>query len=63
MSDTNNSGDRGGGATPWLAFLVGGLLVIVAVIGYFVYTGGQSKQVDVNIKAPEISVPAPTSGS
>jgi hypothetical protein len=53
--------NSGSGATPWLAFLVGGLLVVVAVIAYFVYSGGApapSKSVDVNIKAPEVSVPA-----
>ena len=47
-----------GGATPWLAFIVGGLLVLVLVIGYFVYSGGgmptPSKSVDVSIKAPSL---------
>lgn len=28
-------------STPWLAFLVGGLLVAVAIIGYVVYAGGR----------------------
>jgi hypothetical protein len=50
------------GTTPWLAFLVGGLIVAVAVIGYFVYAGGGSRptmpesvDVDVNLpKAPQI---------
>ena len=50
-------------ATPWLAFLVGGLIVAVAVIGYFMYAGGgpakpelpSSVNVDVNVpKAPPI---------
>lgn len=43
-------------ATPWLAFLVGGLLVVVAVIGYFMYTGqaAPAKQVDVTIEAPKL---------
>lgn len=47
----------GGGATPWLAFLVGGLLVIVAVIGYFVWSGqtpAAPKAVDVTISAPQL---------
>lgn len=54
--------NSGSGATPWLAFLIGGLLVAVAVIAYFVYGGGTSKpsmpesvNVDVNLpKAPPI---------
>ncbi len=29
-----------GGATPWLAFLVGGLVVAVAVLGYFFFING-----------------------
>ena len=56
---------RDGGATPLLAFLVGGLVVVVAVIAYFMYTGGQAptKQLDVNIKAPSApSAPAAPSG-
>jgi hypothetical protein len=53
----------GGGATPVLAFLVGGLVVVVAVIAYFMYTGGQTRQLDVNIKAPAVpSAPAAPSG-
>lgn len=50
-----------GGATPVLAFIVGGLLVVVAVIAFMMYSGGgapsPSKSVDVNIKAPDISAP------
>jgi len=33
----NDSG--GGGATPFLAFLVGGLIVAVVVLGFFMYNG------------------------
>lgn len=57
--------ENSGGATPLLAFLVGGLIVVVAVIAYFMYTGGQTpaKQIDVNIKAPSApSAPAAPSG-
>jgi zinc transporter ZupT len=45
-----------GGAAPWLAFLVGGLLVVVAVIGYFVWTGqsAPSKSLDVTVTAPQL---------
>lgn len=59
-------GSGNSSSTPWLAFLVGGLIVIVAVIGYFMYTGGQPatpKSVDVNIEAPKLpdapAVPSP----
>lgn len=51
---------EGGGSTPWLAFLVGALIVVVAVIAYFMYTGNKpaTKSVDVNINTPEVSAPA-----
>lgn len=55
--------NSGNGATPVLAFIVGGLLVVVAVIAFMMYSGGgQSKSVDVNIKAPDISAPAKPAG-
>ncbi|HYD43764.1 MAG TPA: hypothetical protein VEA79_00715 [Phenylobacterium sp.] len=59
--------DTGGGnsATPWLAFLIGGLIVIVAVIGYFMYTGNSPspsvpETVNVDVSAPKLpDAPAP----
>lgn len=57
MADESNS------STPWLAFLIGGLIVAVAVIAFVVYSGGgvskpqipSSVEVDVNLpKAPPI---------
>jgi hypothetical protein len=54
--------ESGGGATPWLAFLVGGLIVVVAVIAFFVYRGGapqpaMPKSVDVNLNMPKPTLP------
>lgn len=51
---TNNSGGNGG-----LAFIVGGLVVIVAIIAFVVYSGGftQKKSVDVNISASTPQLP------
>jgi hypothetical protein len=51
----------GNSSTPWLAFLVGGLLVVVAVIGWFVWSGqsAPARQVDVTIEAPNLPRPAP----
>lgn len=45
------------GSGPWLVFLVGGLIVAVAVIGYFVYAGRQAApdlggNVDINLSLP-----------
>jgi hypothetical protein len=56
MADTSNR------SAPWLALLIGGLVVAVAIIGYVVYAGGglssaapDTVDVDVNLpKAPSI---------
>jgi hypothetical protein len=52
-------GNSGGGSA--MAFIVGGLVVVVAVIGFLVYSGGfgaPSKTVNLNIKPPAVSAPA-----
>lgn len=55
---TEGTGKSGGGNSA-LAFIVGGLVVIVAVIAFFVYSGGvsQKKSVDVNISASAPKLP------
>jgi len=60
-SSTTVTEKSGGGA--WLAFLVGGLLVAVAIIAWFMMSGGQTQpsvkipdSVDVNVSTP--SAPA-----
>jgi hypothetical protein len=59
----SGTSDGGGGAT-FLAFLVGGLVIVVALIAVFAFSGGRmptapSNDLNVNIKAPKIDVPAP----
>ena len=51
---TSGSGGNGG-----LAFIVGGLVVIVAIIAFVLYSGGfsQKKSVDVNISASAPKLP------
>lgn len=59
--------NSGSSSTPWLAFLVGGLLVAVAVIAYFLYAGGgapkpsipESVNVDINVPRPPAVPDAP----
>ena len=53
MAENSNS------STPWLALLIGALIVAVAVIGYFVYAGGgvrpsvpESVDIDVDLPKP-----------
>ena len=55
MADgTGKSGGNSG-----LAFIVGGLVVVVAVIAFFVYSGGftQKKSIDVNVSATAPQLP------
>ncbi|PZR34559.1 hypothetical protein [Caulobacter segnis] len=48
-----------GGGNSGLAFIVGGLVVIVAVLAFFMWSGGigHKKQVDVNISASAPKLP------
>ena len=64
--------NSGNGATPVLAFIVGGLLVVVAVIAFMMYSGGglgQSKSVEgcaaasLSNSADEISDTSATEGA
>ena len=47
--------NAGGGSNTFLGFMVGGLLVLVAALGFFMYTGGHlgnapSHTVNLNVK-------------
>jgi hypothetical protein len=52
-------GSNTGGGNAGLAFIVGALVVVVAVIAFFVFSGGmtQKKKVDINISAPQLEAP------
>ncbi|HEX2594048.1 MAG TPA: hypothetical protein VHL34_21280 [Rhizomicrobium sp.] len=41
--------NTGGGGTSMLAFLVGGLLVAVVVLGFFMYSGGHMGGTSVSV--------------
>jgi len=50
-----------GGGNAGLAFIVGGLVVVVAVLAWFLFGRGgapETKNVDVEVKLPEVSAPA-----
>ncbi|MBO9500585.1 hypothetical protein [Brevundimonas sp. A19_0] len=62
MSDQSNNtgGNGGGGGNAGLAFIVGGIVVVLAIVAYFVFSGGigtQEKDVDVDVNLPEVSAP------
>lgn len=56
-----DDGRRGGNA--WLAFIVGGLIVVVAIVAWVMYSGGSveapTEEVDVDVSLPEAPA-APT---
>jgi hypothetical protein len=57
--------DRESGAVPWLAFLVGGLLVVVAIVAWFMFAGGPPRTPDkvnvhVDLPKPELPTTPPT---
>ncbi len=60
MADNiNNTGSGGGSAG--LAFIVGGIVVVLAVVAYFVFARGgatESKDINVDVNLPEVSAPA-----
>lgn len=53
--------EAGSGSNSWLAFLVGGLLVGLLVLGYFVYTGNSapdnSRDFNLRIETPNLPQP------
>lgn len=59
MADNINNNPSGGGNTG-LAFIVGAVVVVLAVIAYFVFARGgapETKNVDVDVDLPEVSAP------
>lgn len=59
MAENTNSS---GGGNTGLAFIVGAIVVVVAVIAYFLFARGglepQTKDVNVDVNLPEVSAPA-----
>ena len=61
MAENTNSG----GGNAGMAFIIGGLVVVVAIIAWFLFARGgapETKQVDVDVNLPEVSAPAVPSG-
>lgn len=61
MADNiNNTG--GGSGNTGLAFIVGAVVVVLAIVAWFVFARGgagpETKQIDVDVDLPAISAPA-----
>ena len=67
MTDSNNTGNNsGGGGNAGLAFIVGGIVVVLAIVAYFVFARGgapETKDIDVDVNMPEVSAPAVPNGN
>jgi len=60
MADNINNTGSGGGNTG-IAFIVGGIVVVLAIVAYFVFARGgasETKEVNVDVNLPEVSAPA-----
>lgn len=57
MAENTNSG----GGNTGLAFIVGAVVVVLAIVAYFVFSGGglggESKKVDVDVNLPSVEAP------
>ena len=51
-----------GGGNAGLAFIVGGIVVVLAIVAYFVFARGgmapETKDINVDVNLPEVSAPA-----
>ena len=57
--------DTGSGGTTFLGFMVGGLIVVVAIIGFFLFTGGHlnlnnnpAPSINLSVHAPAVPKPS-----
>lgn len=58
MADQSTSG----GGNAGLAFIIGAVVVVLAIVAWFVFSGGvepQTKQIDVDVNLPKVATPAP----
>ena len=58
----DNINNTGGGGNTGLAFIIGGIVVVLAVVAWFVFARGgvapASKDINVDVNLPEVSAPA-----
>jgi ABC-type transporter Mla subunit MlaD len=64
MAEQSNSS---GGGNTGLAFIVGAVVVVLAIVAYFVFArggmGGETKEVNVDVDLPQVSAPAVPGGN
>ncbi|RZJ01771.1 MAG: hypothetical protein EON90_01825 [Brevundimonas sp.] len=61
MADNINNTGSGGGNTG-IAFIVGAIVVVLAIVAYFVFARGgggpETKDINVDVNVPAVSAPA-----
>lgn len=59
MADNINNTGSGGGNTG-MAFIIGAVVVVLAIVAWVVFSGGmnQTKKVDVDVDLPAIEAPS-----
>ena len=62
MTDNNTNNTGSGGGNTGLAFIVGGIVVVLAIVAYFVFARGgmapEGKDINVDVNLPEVTAPA-----
>jgi len=57
----DNINNTSGGGNTGMAFIIGAVVVVLAIVAYFVFVRGatpEAKSVDVDINVPEVSAPS-----
>ncbi len=60
MADNINNNPGGGGGNTGMAFIIGAVVVVLAIVAYFVFVRGgapETKDIDVDVNLPEVSAP------
>lgn len=65
MADNINNVPSNGGGNAGMAFIIGAVVVVLAIVAWVVFSGGmnQTKKVDVDVDLPKVeapSIPAPS---
>lgn len=61
MADNINNVPSNGGGNTGMAFIIGAVVVVLAIVAYFVFAGGgmtQTKKVDVDVSLPKVEAPS-----
>ncbi len=60
MADNINNVPSNGGGNAGMAFIIGAVVVVLAIVAWVVFSGGmnQTKKVDVDVDLPKVEAPS-----